>query len=850
MLDLRYIPSLVFLLFNLLICNIPIAIGGTDLPKEKQQTIDSLQRVLANPPHDTTKVKALNNLAWEFKDTNPDTALSFSRQALQLAQNIGWQEGIANAHHSIGGRLKDKGDYASALTHYYKALAIWNRLDDQRAKNTTLANLGNVYLDQGNYSKALESYFKSLKFKRKLNDQRGIAITLGNIGVVYKKKAQYSKALEYYYKALDTSKELGAKRLMSIWLNNIANVYSDQGRYPKALEYYLKALKIRKKLGNKRGIAGTLENLGSIYDEKGDNTKALKYYQKALSISKELGDKSLTAIALSNIGNIYKNQENYVKALEYYNQALRIKKKMKVKSSIAFTLGRIVELYTRVYQQSDSVRKLFLKATFPQLPTEEFQGPSSYRAGRLLLDTAFTIQRKALEINKEIGANKNISINYRNIGYIFQIKKQYRNARQYYHRAYELADSIGSLPEEKKSARRLYQVYKALDRPNQALKWHERYITHKDSLFNKEKQKEIGKLETRYKWQQKQLKDSLQHAKEIRAQKLKHQHEIQQQRYMLYSAGGGLLIVLVFAGILYNRFRVTQRQRDLIQKQKQVVDAKNREITSSINYAKRIQDALLKEEEHVTPDLFPHFVLLKPQATVSGDFHWSVKKGEEWYVAVADCTGHGVPGGFLTMLGSAFLNEITAVSGQVPPAEILNQLRDRFVKELGEHESKKAGEFRMRDGMDISLLRVNLKTNKAQWAGAKNPLYVVREKNKSNLNGQKINKVENEDYKLFDVKADRQSISYVQEPQPFTNHKFQLQKNDALYLFSDGFPDQFGGPRGKKYMYKRFKKLLTDIQEQKFSEQHQYLEETIENWMDQNDEKQIDDICVLGIKIT
>ncbi len=202
------------------------------------------------------------------------------------------------------------------------------------------------------------------------------------------------------------------------------------------------------------------------------------------------------------------------------------------------------------------------------------------------------------------------------------------------------------------------------------------------------------------------------------------------------------------------------------------------------------------------------------------------------------------------MLGSAFLNEITTLSGQIAPAEILNQLRDRFIKELGEGGTQRGDKFRMRDGMDISLLRLNLKSNKAQWAGAKNPLYIVRNKNKPNVKGQKIKKVDSKDYKLFELSPNKQPISYVQDPEPFTNREIKLQKNDSLYLFSDGYPDQFGGPKGKKFMYKRFKHTLIDLQGKEMTAQKQYLEDIIEEWMAQNDEEQIDDICVLGIKVS
>jgi serine phosphatase RsbU (regulator of sigma subunit) len=201
------------------------------------------------------------------------------------------------------------------------------------------------------------------------------------------------------------------------------------------------------------------------------------------------------------------------------------------------------------------------------------------------------------------------------------------------------------------------------------------------------------------------------------------------------------------------------------------------------------------------------------------------------------------------MLGTAFLNEITAANEGIEPGPLLDQLRERFVKELKEEQEMKEGEMRLRDGMDISLVRVNLKTNEAQWAGAKNPLYLIRKNGNGAIDTDYKRHMERNGYDLYELGAYHQPIGYVEEPESFPTHRFQLKENDSLYMFSDGYPDQFGGPKGKKFKKKRFKRTLLDLQDKNMNEQKGQLGQTIEDWMAQNDEEQIDDICVLGIRI-
>jgi ligand-binding sensor domain-containing protein/serine phosphatase RsbU (regulator of sigma subunit) len=273
------------------------------------------------------------------------------------------------------------------------------------------------------------------------------------------------------------------------------------------------------------------------------------------------------------------------------------------------------------------------------------------------------------------------------------------------------------------------------------------------------------------------------------------------------------------------RTQQLQNANEKITEQKKVVEGKNKDILDSIYYAKRIQDALLKEDENADSNLPEHFVLFKPKDIVSGDFYWVVEKKGYWYIAVVDCTGHGVPGAFMSMLGMAFLNDIISNETRPTPSEILDKLREKVVIEL--RQTGKTGESQ--DGMDVSLIRIHLKTKQLQWAGANSPLSLMR-------NGQ-----------LQEIKADKQPIGYYPGAKPFTNHIIELKTGESVYIFSDGYVDQFGGSRGKKFKHKQLRTLIQSIYQKPMIDQKEILDTTFKNWKGEYD--QVDDICIIGFRV-
>ncbi len=265
---------------------------------------------------------------------------------------------------------------------------------------------------------------------------------------------------------------------------------------------------------------------------------------------------------------------------------------------------------------------------------------------------------------------------------------------------------------------------------------------------------------------------------------------------------------------------------ELISHQKSKIGKQNEQIKSSIRYASRIQDAVLPTKDELLEKFPKHFLLFKPRDIVSGDYYWTMQLKNRTVIAIADCTGHGVPGAFMSMLGISLLNEIVSKNEDFTPGEILDALREKIKNSLRQTGKKDEA----KDGMDIAIAIIDTENKCLQFAGAYNPLYLIRNS------------------ELMQVKADRMPVGiHLKEKENFTNNNIAIKKDDVIYMFSDGYVDQIGGKKNKKFMRKQFVKLLMDNHKKTMQEQKVILTETIDNW--KSDNEQVDDILVMGIKI-
>jgi serine phosphatase RsbU (regulator of sigma subunit) len=615
-------------------------------------------------------------------------------------------------------------------------------------------------------------------------------------------KLLLNQAQNYLSENEDNSIEK-VKELLALALNNEGYYYKKLGNITKALDLYEQSLKIDEEINNLSGVATTFNNLAAIYNEQGLYDEAISYFEKSLLIHQSENDSLGISLTLNNIGSLHYNKANVDTAMSYFQKSLTIDKNIGNVEGAANTLNNLGFLHKNKNE----------------------------------VESAFKYFEESLSIYRKISSERGQVNVLCNMGTLnFQLKN-YRLAKSQAEEAFAKAQLLGYPSSIKDVAELLFKIYQYENRWQDALNMHKIYVQMKDSIINRENKMFTDRQQIKYEYEKQRAIEEEKYQKEL----LISAEINKRQKIVGLLVMFVLFIVAAFTLIILNRLRITKKQKNIIEEQKELVEEKNMEILDSIYYAKRIQQAVLKSEDHQTEHYPEHFVLFKPKDIVSGDFYWAFEKKTErqhfLYLAVADCTGHGVPGALMSMLGMAFLNDILNDFGAITPAEILNKLRARIIKELG--QTGEEGESK--DGMDISLCRLgNIAHSSSgvyrelQWAGANNPLWLVR-KNSEGVS------------EFVEVKPNKQPIGHYDEMTPFTNHDILLNKNDVFYLFSDGFADQFGGQNGKKLKSKAFKELLLDNAQQPHFKQKEILDDFFNNW--KGNFEQIDDVCIIGVRI-
>jgi len=402
----------------------------------------------------------------------------------------------------------------------------------------------------------------------------------------------------------------------------------------------------------------------------------------------------------------------------------------------------------------------------------------------------------------------------------------------------------------------LSDLYYKMGNYKKAMDYHLAFIVLKDSMLNDESYRKIMGQQAEFEYEKKAAADSVKVSEEKKMTNLQFKQE-KTQRFALY---GGLILVLIFAGFMFNRFKITQKQKNIIElkeeetkkqniiitQQKHLVEEKHKEITDSINYAERIQRSFLATKELLDENLKDYFVFFKPKDIVSGDFYWAdTLSNGNFALVTADSTGHGVPGAIMSLLNITSLEN--AVKETTEPAQILNLTRQTIITRLKKDGSAEGG----KDGMDCSIIVFDKINNKLIIAGANNPVWIVRsdmkdvryETENKNINISNLNT-----HILIEIKPDKIPVGkHDRDTELFTQHIFDLQSGDIIYTLTDGFPDQFGGVKGKKFMSKNLKELLLANAHLPMHELKQLLETTFKNWI--GNLEQVDDVIVIGIKI-
>ncbi len=753
-----------------------------------QGEADSLLHLLRSS-RKQEKILVLHQLTRHFTSSNGTLALKYANDAISLAEELNMPEEKATAMKNRGNVYFYMGSYRLAEESYLEAIEIFELTGNLDGAAKVYNNMGVINSRLGYYEKSLQYYQQSINIKETLGDKRGIAATANNIGEIYKFKGDYQNALLSYQKSHELKKELDDKQGMANSLNNLGEIYSLWNDYEKAIDFYLEANSIFSDLGNLQSISVSYHNIGELYHKLENYDLAKRNYLKALETQTELGDRGGMVHSLKNLGSIYIKTNELDAAQQSFLEALTIAQELEDKTGIASILNYFGRLNTIQKDYKAAINKF----------------------------------NQSLSINKELGNPYGIANNHNSLGKVYLQLNNYPMALSHYYACLEIADTLKIINIVQNTYEGIAGTYQEIGNYEKALYNYAIFQEIKDSLLTAQKHNQIAELETKYQAEQKEKEIKL---KDIELEK--NATEIKQRKFQRNALLLGISLVFLLALAIYRSYIQKQRANIILSDQKAEIEEKNLEITDSIRYAKIIQNALLPHPEFIK-ELFPDsFIFYRPKDIVSGDFYWFAESGQYKYVTAVDATGHGVPGAFISLLGFNLLNTIFKEYKNIGAAEFLNQLNIGFSERMFKTFEKEA----LRDSMDLAICRIDKDNKQLEYAGAYNPLWIAR-------NGEMIIQ-----------KADKLSIgSFTEYPdRQYTPHKIQLEKGDMIYLFSDGYADQFGGPRSKKFMYKQLKALLLENYQKDTLTQENILDQNFKAW--RGDQEQIDDILIIGIRIT
>lgn len=630
----------------------------------------------------------------------------------------------------------------------------------------------------------------------------------------------------------EEAKKLDQKIYMGGALNHQAVAKSILGENNEAILKYEEAIELYVKNGLDEKAAIIYSNLGSVYNGQGDNKKSAEYYFKALSVFEKYEDLLRLASTYNNLGVLYNGQKMYDLALLYYQKSLNIKLKLKDDKEIGLAYLNMGALYgdLKDFEQS----KQFYNKAYPFIVKSNAKkelatfylnmGHLSYNAHEY--EKSLENYLKAKKIYEEIDDEINFVITEVHIGGNYDVLGDKEQALKYLTRANEDAKRMQIFSSQLEAAKLLYELYKDEKKYQTALSFNEIYHALNDSLNSIEEQEKTLSLKFDYEYEKIALSDSIEFAKsqEINLLRIsKQESQIAKDQIQKYNMYGGIGLMLIFGAFAFRTFQRKKRDHHVITLQHHKLEESHLEIQQSINYSKRLQDVFLPSEGLLSRHFKSIFVFFKPKDVVSGDFYWFEfdEATQTKIIAVADCTGHGVPGALVSIVCSTALNKAVKELGLIEPSDILNKTREIVIDTF-----TKTGKD-VRDGMDITICAI--KGNTIKTSGANNGLWLVN----SNL-------------ELIEYPANRQTVGWQENLNPFTQEEIFVSPGDTIYLLTDGYPDQFGGEKGKKLKKKTLKAFILSIQDQPLKIQEKLLTDKFEAWQGENE--QVDDVCLMGIQ--
>lgn len=638
---------------------------------------------------------------------------------------------------------------------------------------------------------ALKYAILALEHAKKLGDPSSLGYAYHNLGIVHRFRGEIIPSIEDNKRAIQFYKSVHDTANMGTSLCNLSSVYYDRAMYKEALEAGLQGVKFLKVADDRKGLASAYSNLGMVFHQQENYNEAIEQFAKAMEICEADSDNFGIAQVAINLGNAYHDMGRHEDAIKSYDQSF--------------------ELFTKANYVNGQIIALIDK------------GGTLKQMGRTL--EALVFFKRALKMLEPYGDQPSSAFIYNNLSEIALENGELNKAIDYARMALDIGKKTGYRESEKAGLKELADAYREKGDYKEAFKYLEQYEVIKDSMINEENTRSMNELSAGYENEKKEMM-----IENYKKEQLLNEATLKQRNIISIALGLGFILMMGGAFIAFRAYRQKRKANEIISAQKQrvehqklLIEEKNKEVMDSITYARRLQDAVLPAVKQVKSAFPDSFVLYVPKDVVSGDFYWMEETADFFFLAVADCTGHGVPGAMVSMVGHNGLNRCIHEFGLLDPGSILDKLSTLVEQTFAK------GEENIKDGMDIALVRLNKAANQVTFAGANNPLYIVHK-------GE-----------LLEIKGNKQPIGNHTDRSPFVTHKQRLEPGDRLYIFSDGYADQFGGPRGKKFKYRPFKQLLVNMDDETMMQQANILKEQFINW--RGPLEQVDDVCVIGLRV-
>ncbi len=644
------------------------------------------------------------------------------------------------------------------------------------------------------YTLAMAQCDTLLEFCKKKNFVKLQCRTLIYYAYCYEYLGSYDDAIKTDSAVIALAKTKDYKKESANAMANMGNNYAHKGDYTNALKNFLGSLKVNEELKDEDAAANMYHNCGIVYRLNKQPAKALEFFKKAAAIRERTHNRNLASTYCS-IGNYFlETEKNYDSAFVYYDKGLKLAESLKITPTIALIKENLGNLFL-LKKDFKTAEKYYLENLELYQQVNEPAGiASAYYVLATLYgemnkkDLALEYAKKSLKLSEEIKNAEGIKLGYSTLAELSIRFNDYKTAL----------------------------TYRSLE------------MKMKDSLYSESGTKAMAEMSEKYQAEKKQKEIEL-----LTEKGVNQELALSKSRLMVYAVLIVVLLLIIVAFVLVRNNRIKQQANQLLTTQKHVIEEKNKEITDSIKYAQRIQNAILPSAELIKKHLPGSFIYYLPKDIVSGDIYYfqafqSEKNEPEIIIAAVDCTGHGVPGALVSVIGFNALNSAIKEFKITEPGKILDKVRELVLETFSA-----AGGNGVKDGMDMSLISITKTSTGASisWAGANNPLWIVRK-----------NAAEIEEYK-----ANKQPIGLTDHPVPFTTHMINVNKDDKLYIFTDGYADQFGGEKGKKLKSGTMKKMLIDIQNESIEKQKDIIHQQFQAW--KSNLEQVDDVCVIGIKI-